>query len=386
MAHSPLGASAHLRWENCPGSVREIAKLPEELRNYESEFAKEGTAMHEASALALNAGLDMSELVGRTFNGIEITGELADFCQEYVDAVRFAHELHGGELLVERSIEASALHKDAYGTLDAAVLSAPVACIFDLKGGEGIVVEAEDNGQFRQYAWMLLHDKPEFTDIVLTVVQPRREHSEGFLRSETLTRAELEHWANTKMLPAMRATESENAPLKAGEWCRFCPVNKALACPKTEQAFGFMSNEPPKFEVLSDAALLDQLKLVKAAKFYIAALEGERLKRMMAGAKLPGWLLVPKRADRIFRQTVEVNGAPCGIEEAASRWFGKEAFTEPALKSPAQLEKIKHPEAKAFVARYAYKPENGLTVAEDDGKTVGVEPPKPEAVFAGVKL
>lgn len=385
--HSPLGASAAKRWSNCPGSVREIAKLPESLRNYESDYAKEGTAMHYVGEMCLNNGMQAIEFVGRQApNGVEVTGELADYVQEYVDAVRFSHEMNGGKLSIEIAVAAPDLHKDAFGTLDADIDSPPLAHIFDLKGGEGLVVEAEGNDQFRQYAWMKYHNRPDVEQFVLTVCQPRREHSEGTLRSETLNRAELQAWAEEHMLPAMRRTEDPDAPLKAGEWCRFCPVNKALACPKTAHALEFMSNPPRDFAVLDDATLLAWKAMVKPARFAAAAVDEELTRRMMAGIKLPGFLLKHGKSDRVFRDKTLVDFGDGEVEveigALARQTFGKDALTEPKLKSPAQLEKVKHPDAKNFVAKYAYKPEAGLVVAEDDGKMGGIEPPKPEDRYA----
>ena len=50
-AHHSLGASAAHRWMNCPGSVREIAKLPK--GDDSTEHSREGTLAHEHAAALL---------------------------------------------------------------------------------------------------------------------------------------------------------------------------------------------------------------------------------------------------------------------------------------------------------------------------------------------
>jgi hypothetical protein len=47
--HAILGPSSYHRWSACPGSVEAEAPLP----NESSEFASEGTAMHELAAIIL---------------------------------------------------------------------------------------------------------------------------------------------------------------------------------------------------------------------------------------------------------------------------------------------------------------------------------------------
>ena len=85
--HSPLGASSAERWMKCPGSVRLIQslQLPE---TDEPDYRREGTAAHEAIAHCLRSDLDAWEVVGQKFYNTEVSIEMADAIQTYLDTVR----------------------------------------------------------------------------------------------------------------------------------------------------------------------------------------------------------------------------------------------------------------------------------------------------------
>jgi hypothetical protein len=52
---------------NCPGSVALLSLIGEDISD-EPDYRREGVAMHEAAARALEEGLDAWELVGMEFN------------------------------------------------------------------------------------------------------------------------------------------------------------------------------------------------------------------------------------------------------------------------------------------------------------------------------
>ncbi|MDE2020994.1 MAG: DUF2800 domain-containing protein, partial [Patescibacteria group bacterium] len=85
--HSPLGASSAERWLHCPGSIALAKKivLPDAE---ESEYAKEGTAAHEAAAFCLKNDFDSWEIIGQDFGGIICTREMAEALQIYISHVR----------------------------------------------------------------------------------------------------------------------------------------------------------------------------------------------------------------------------------------------------------------------------------------------------------
>ncbi len=131
-AHSPLGASGAERWMNCAGSVTLLNALGEDLSD-EPDYRREGVAMHEGAAHALEQNLDAWELVGMEFNQTAMTPELADPIQIYLDYCRTLK----GERYIEYAIS-SPVHPQFYGTLDYGCYG-PTLEIVDLKGGQGVM-------------------------------------------------------------------------------------------------------------------------------------------------------------------------------------------------------------------------------------------------------
>ncbi|MDE2021066.1 MAG: DUF2800 domain-containing protein, partial [Patescibacteria group bacterium] len=159
IAHSPLGASSAERWLHCPGSVTLAKKivLPDAE---ESEYAKEGTAAHEAAAFCLKHDFDSWEVIGQDFGGIVCTREMAEALQTYISHVRMLMAQHW---MIEARIGGdpnTRPHKDFYGTVDFAAYTdrrnEPLH-VADYKHGVGISVDAEQNPQLMYYAYGILH-------------------------------------------------------------------------------------------------------------------------------------------------------------------------------------------------------------------------------------
>jgi hypothetical protein len=376
--HSPLGASGAERWMNCPGSVgllRDL-KLPE---SDEPDYRREGTAMHEAAEHCLRTGCDTWEIVGQTFNETVIDPPMADAIQVYLDDCRddidqssFHH--------VEYRIS-SPVHPDFYGSADfVAMLAAAnrirldeigkdpneVLKVKDLKGGEGIVVEPEDNPQMKYYAFGVI-DGIERSSAVklrddlrveLSIVQPRAFHVDGPIRRWETTVGEIKRWVHEVLVPAMVNAELDDS-LEAGPWCRFCPAK--LVCPLLTSLFKAACVANPKEVVnLNDESLARSWQYRDAVKFYLNAMDAEVFRRLNSGVEFTGVAkLVPKKSNRVWNT---------GAAEAAKTKFGADAMDPATIKSPATLEKLS-PAAKAFVKEYAYHPDTGLTVARwDDSK------------------
>lgn len=391
-AHSSKGASSAERWMNCPGSTAVIQafELPE---TDEPSYRREGTAMHEAAADCLARDIDAWEIAGDAYHETVITGDMAEAIQVYLDRVRPSIDrgkFHGEQFFIEAKLAAPDVHAQMFGSVDFAALVAPgdIAIddskgaatngyldVTDLKGGEGIVVDPEDNAQMKYYAFMLLATK--FTDldddfpVRLTIVQPRAFSVEGPVREWWTTVGDIKAWVVRDLLPAMHSTDDE---LQAGKWCRFCPAK--LICPLMNSLWRAAGDYDPKaIPVLNDQTLGLSYQKVEAVKFYLKALEDEVFRRLNAGKVVPGTKLVNKKANRVFNQTVTVKvegkEVELPIDAAVKAQFGDAAFSAPELKSPAELEKL-GPAAKEFVKEHAYMPVTGLTVALATDKRVGI--------------
>jgi hypothetical protein len=171
-------------------------------------------------------------------------------------------------------------------------------------------------------------------------------------------------WLHDVLLPGMdRAMASRET--KSGQHCRFCPA-LTRACPQVvadmeefEEMAKWLNNETAP--ALSPEQLSRFLELEELSRMAKKAAMRTALGRLNAGRKVPGRKLVQSSSDRQFKP---------GAEEAAKAVFGKNAFTEPTLKSPAQIDKL--PGGTAFTAKWAFKPKGALTVARAEDVRKGV--------------
>jgi hypothetical protein len=101
--------------------------------------------------------------------------------------------------------------------------------VVDFKYGAGTVVEVEGNTQGLYYAiGATLATQRKADKVVVTIVQPRAPHRDGIVRSYEITWDELVAFRE-ELLSGAVATQQDDAPLFAGDHCKFCP---ALAvCP-----------------------------------------------------------------------------------------------------------------------------------------------------------
>lgn len=372
--HSPLGASGAERWMNCPGSVALLRELTLPVSD-EPDYLKEGTAMHEAAEHCLRGGLDTWEIVGQVFNDITIDEPMANAIQVYLDVCRRDID-RAAYHYIELPIS-SPVHPDFYGTLDfAAIIGTSPAhgqfvvpdlvVVTDLKGGEGIIVEPDDNPQLKYYAYGPIDKNPHWDDetkVILRICQPRAFHPLGEVTREwETTVGEIREWVKDILVPAMAATELDNS-LDAGPWCRFCPAK--LVCPMLTSLFRAACTANPKEVVnYSDASIARSYQHTQAVKFYLKALEEEVFRRLNSGVEMTGAVkLVNKKANRVFKP---------GAEDVFKDKLGPDAYTSPSLKSPAELEKVS-PAAKALVKEWAYMPSTGYTVALWDDPRTGVK-------------
>lgn len=358
--HSPLGASGAERWMHCPGSIAllEAFNLPE---TEEPAYRSEGTTAHEGAYKCLSEGLDSWEIIGQTFGKHEFTSEMSIAVQDYLDACRrVIAENPGGEAFYEQSIDFPEFHPYFYGTTDFAYVVGSQLFIRDFKYGIGLAVDVEDNVQTMYYAFGVARKHEGVKHINLGIVQPRAFHPDGPIRTWEISDEALISWAYETLRPAMERALLER-DFVAGSHCRFCPAK--LICPLMKSLFGAAAQcNPDEIHLLSTEDIGRSYALIDPVKFYLKALQDETLRRLTRGAHVEGVKLVPQKADRVFKD---------GAEQAFRLKFGSKAFTEPSLRSPAQMEKL-GTEAKTLVKSWAYTPQTGYTVAPLSDKRAGI--------------
>ena len=181
MAHAKLSPSSSGRWLTCPASPLMEAGKP----NTTNSFAAEGTAAHFLGEYCLRSEDDTSTYLGALIdvyaNGdthfyvedaklkpstaalefqFDVNQDMCDHVQTYVDLVRDIVRTTGGELRIEQRLSLTPLtgEEGAGGTADAVILTDDEIIIVDLKYGQGLKVDADNNTQLMIYGLAALEE------------------------------------------------------------------------------------------------------------------------------------------------------------------------------------------------------------------------------------
>lgn len=379
--HSILGASGAYRWLPAPwgGGCTASVSLSQGLHDEESDFAAQGTAAHSLGEYCLHSQSQPWEIMGTKIDGdtfypagmaggnedkpgFVVDKEMADAVQVYLDAVQEWHpDRNQGNSFVEKRFHCPTIHPLFYGTSDLVYIDHDhrTLHIWDYKHGAGIVVEAENNPQLMYYACGAIEELAlweRIDNVVMHIAQPRGFHFDGPIRQSTIDTNTLVTWLEDVLIPAMdKALIEGSRETASGDHCRFCPA-RAYACPQIMQDIDELEklNNMPAEQLTIDQ-LARRMKLFNVFKIAHKADEETTFKLLTSGKEVPGWKLAPKRANREWKE---------GAEKEIKKKFGAKALTVPELKSPAQIDAM--PEGKAQTARWAFKPETGLTVVPMD--------------------
>jgi hypothetical protein len=117
-----------------------------------SKYAAEGTAMHELARWCLENGRRAEERISTEIEGIEITDDMAELVQGYVDVVR-GLTATARWTAVERKVDVSEItgQPEQFGTADFLALFDHELMVLDLKTGYR-PVSPVDNTQLMLYA------------------------------------------------------------------------------------------------------------------------------------------------------------------------------------------------------------------------------------------
>ena len=360
--HSPIGASSMYRWAECPGSVA----LSEGIVSESSAYAEEGTEAHELGATWLKGN-------GKTPECDD--DDMLDNVRIYVDHV-FSLLDAKCKLYVEHGFDLSEVYPGAYGTNDAAVYNPKTKTlhVIDLKYGAGIYVSAKNNPQLRYYALGALlelqKEGHEIQTVVMTIVQPRCTTIEGAARSETIDAIDLMEFAADLVMYAKRTAEP-NAPLKAGDHCRFCPA--IIKCPEVQNVkqlvakSEFAKTTPAEGSVPPDA-LAKALKAIPILEALVKRIDAYAYQEARAGRSVPGYKLVEKRANRKWINETEVSLFLGGLK------VGDDDIFEPKkVRTPAQMEK-KLPSHYSMLEKFVTKESSGLVLVPIEDKRPAFKP------------
>lgn len=367
--HAKLSPSAAHRWMHCPGSIR----LSEGIEVPPSVYADEGSAAHHLAYVCLTSGADAQTLAGRVIRKVnsgwsilqkgakaaegdyEITDEMAEAVQIYIDAVR-ADRIHGARMNFEHRVTIPGV--GIWGTADCfRYVPDKKVTVYDYKHGAGVAVDVEGNPQLMIYALGALDGKSADT-VELVIVQPRARHKDGPVRRWEIPAADLLAWKADVLAPAVHATQQPDAPLCAGEWCKFCPalpVCPAVKAHAIEVATAdFQVVELPPPEQLQKSDIVRVMQSSELLKKWLVSVESYAQSLMEKGESFPGFKLVRKRTNRKWID-----------EAAAAATLAGQPVFETALMSPSKVEKLKlGVDLSALIER----PEGALTIAPESDR------------------
>lgn len=380
--HAVLGPSGASRWMSCPGSV----VLEKPYPHSTSIYAAWGTVAHEVADLCLQDSLleeaypeplDAERFVGRTFSvdgfSIEVDMEMADCVNTYTSHVHSYLDLQAGDTLLaeqEVSIEHLTGEQGATGTSDVIGFAGKdELVVIDLKGGQGVLVEAEDNMQLAMYAlgsYEAHKDKYAFKTVRMVIVQPRKNHvSEWCITIDQLVALGEDVKDAARLVDEAVETAPTKPPAKwntaylepsesACRWCKAkatCPALRGAvfdtltAGASSADDFADLDAEPeatpkvlaaaiPSTETLENDQLAAAMRSAKLVESWLTAVRAETERRLFDGQDISGFgLFVGRQGNRRWS---DVNA----VEEAlkASR-VKREIMYSTSVISPTQAEK-----------------------------------------------
>jgi len=373
--HARLSPSSAKRWLMCPGSV----PLSEGIPDRTTDYAAEGTAAHELAERCLRNRLDPESFIGGMSNGYEVTDEMAAAVRVYVDWVQDQTD-PGDEFEIECQLDLRHVGDDMFGTGDALIFKPESRhlIIADFKYGRGVAVEVRENAQGLAYACGAIqrYHNRQIATVTIAIIQPRAAHADGPVRvweTDPIDVLDFEHDLRVGASKVLTATQANDGSevwnkiyLNAGEWCRFC---KALPiCPAARQR----SIDAAKLEFLTENAVTtlsrEQLgEILTEAEFIKArlkAVEEYAHQAALDGNGPIGWKLVAKRATRKWIDPVAAAEAIAFLHDLPEDVL----FTEPELRSPAQIEKLIPVSERASLDALYSKESSGLVLVPESDK------------------
>jgi len=366
--HSTIvGGSTAKRVINCPGSVSLVAQAP--LRE-SSVYADRGTLLHSAIAEVLTTDCDPHSLIGMTFEGEVLTDELVD--EKLLPALAALDEIDpDGEmqLAVETQVSFGKYLPGVFGSADTLGRVYDRAIVLDWKFGDGVAVEATENEQGLFYAAAAMRTPgvewvfDGVTEIEIIIVQPPAV-------KRWVTTPKRVRQFELQLKRAVKASEKWDAPLAVGDWCRFCPAKPT--CPLMTGAVDRAL--AAQLKTVDTAKLGEYLNLADMAEAWVSDVRALAMTLLENGTPVPGYKLVAKRGRRQWADENKAKGAllALGAEES-------EVMEPPAIRSPAQVEKVLKKRKLDLPDDLVVSLSSGNTMAREDD-------PRPAVLTIGSQL
>ena len=387
--HARLSPSAASKWTGCPGSIVAEEGKPDTA----SPASLQGSAAHELLEQALSGESFTEGLLGTTMsNGVSLNAEdiaAVRLAEEYVLEQNYSTFITETRVPIEIPLE----REDCWGTADVIGLKDRTVEVIDYKHGSGVGVDIESNLQLILYALGAVHH-PTFAEadhVKITIIQPRKAHADGPIRSEIRTIQELMEWIPWLQERAA-ATDDPNAPRIAGEaqcqWCKdkLCKTKAEYALENALVVFDDATLEPAKEFPAPRDLTQDQMRMIldneKLFTAWIKSIKELALSNALAGRPQLGYKLVAGRRGKEYTEDDEIIEKKLRqIKTLKGTKLNKSDVTVSKLLTPAQLLKT----VKPLVNDKAFEKVNALINITDGSPTLVSESDKRKALPSQVE-
>jgi hypothetical protein len=360
-----VGGSTAKRVINCPGSVALVQQVPPKPS---SSYADEGTLLHNTIAAILETGKKPEDFLGTFYNGVELTEDRLE--RKLLPALAALDEIDPEgklEYAVEQVVGFGDALPGVFGSADLVGRIGNRGILLDWKFGDGVAVEAEENLQALFYTAAALRTPATrwafegVESIEVIIVQPPQV-------KRWVTSLDRVRRFEAELILAVRAAQQPDAPLSAGDHCRWCAAKSI--CPLVNGVVARAKRE--NIKAVNVDRLTEALASIELLEGWIKDAKDMAAELLAAGVEVPGWKLVPKRATRQWVDEYAATGALLNLGA-----FALHELTE--LKSPAQVEKL--------LKKHKLAMPEGLITAVSSGDTLApADDPRPASLQVGKHL
>ena len=371
--HALLSASSSHRWLNCNPSAR----LEREFADRETTAAAEGTAAHALAEHKLKRRLKLrSERPVSVYDTDEMetcTDDYADFVMEQVTKERRRDP--DTQVFIEQRLDFSCYVPEGFGTGDCLIVSRGRIHIIDLKYGQGLLVDSEENPQMMLYALAALkqyEQQYQIKKVKLTIFQPRRDNVSTW---ET-TVAKLKKWATKDLVPKAQKAFRGEGEYCPGEWCIFCKA--AVKCrARAEDKLRLAQSEFKMPPLLTDAEIESVLAKLPDIKKWADEIQEYALAKALAGKEWTGFKLVEGRSVRKYTDERAV--------VKAANDAGYHDIYKKTLISITEMEKLMgKAEFSKVLGALVTKPQGKPTLVPDTDKRQAISVSNPKSEFSEI--
>jgi hypothetical protein len=338
--HALLSPSGAKRWLTCTPSAQLESKLPDRATSY----ADEGTFAHWLSIDVIlayrlgrisekNYNTEISIAKTRKYYSISLHEYCKDFASYVIEQYNRARAIDKHTaIFLETEIDLSMFIPEGFGTADVIIICEGLLILIDLKYGQGVPVDAEDNDQLKVYGSGALEKfKPLFdVDVLeLHIYQPRI----GNISSWKISANSLTNWVNEVLIPGAIAAYNGHGDYEPGEHCKFCRAR--LQC-HALSAWVLSSYEPGQIPGTISAKKVSEILQKQAViKSWLSSITEWALEEaLQKGRKWPGFKLVEGTSRR---QIKDENGA---LKILQGLKLAKSEYTRTELLPIGQLEDL----------------------------------------------